>query len=72
MCVYNVLRGVSSGVSMLRLNVQNYCLSVYLVEQLTTNTLLERLKKFGKRHADCTWALSKFTPTLSGVDEVTY
>ena len=40
--------------------LQSYCVAVYLVRKLSSDTLLSRLKHKGQRHADHTRALSKY------------
>lgn len=40
---------------------QGYCVAIYLVKRLSSDTLLQRLKQFGSRHADHTRALSKIS-----------
>lgn len=37
---------------------QGFCIAIFLVKKLTSDTLLGRLKQFGNRHADHTRALS--------------
>ncbi|XP_021340267.1 E3 SUMO-protein ligase PIAS2-like isoform X13 [Mizuhopecten yessoensis] len=38
---------------------RGYCVAIYLVKRLSSDTLLQRLKQFGSRHADHTRALIK-------------
>jgi len=38
---------------------RSFCMSIYLVKKLTSDTLLARLRQFGNRHADHTRALIK-------------
>ena len=39
---------------------RNYCVAVFLVRKVSSDTLLNRLKQNGQRHPDHTRALSRF------------
>ena len=60
----NLIDNFSIGSLMLNMLVQNYCLGVYLVRQLSSATLLNRLKQIGTRHPDHTRALSQYFSEL--------
>lgn len=48
--------------------VQNFCMSAYVVHQLNTAILLDRLKKSGQRHADHTRAISEHCVAILLID----